>query len=103
MAGRSTARKRALNILFEADQRGIASQDVLNRVLSDNLNEYVTTLVSGVAQHQAVIDETIETYAEGWPLKRMPAVDRAIARIAVYELLYVEDVWVRVPPRAPVI
>jgi N utilization substance protein B len=49
-------------------------------------------LINGVVEHQSVIDETIETYSEGWPLSRMPAVDRAIARVAVFELLYSEEV-----------
>ncbi|MEY4323101.1 MAG: hypothetical protein RL410_882 [Actinomycetota bacterium] len=92
MAARSKARKRALDILFEADQRDVSASEVLTRAAADELNVYVSELISGVLQHQAVIDETIETYSEGWPLSRMPAVDRAIARIAVYELLYNEEI-----------
>jgi N utilization substance protein B len=92
VAARSKARKRALDILFEADQRDVSASEVLTRAAADELNVYVSELISGVLQHQAVIDETIETYSEGWPLSRMPAVDRAIARIAVYELLYNEEI-----------
>ena len=92
MAARSKARKRALDILFEADQRDVSASDVLARAAGDELNVYVAQLISGVLDHQSVIDETIETYSEGWPLSRMPAVDRAIARVAVYELLYNDDV-----------
>jgi N utilization substance protein B len=93
VAARSRARKRALDVLFEADQRGVDPLTVLDRISEkDEINPLVSTLVRGVVEHQAVIDETIETYAEGWPLTRMPAVDRAIARVGVYELLYSDDV-----------
>ena len=92
MAARSKARKRALDILFEADQRGVSATEVLQRAALDELNEYVSTLIHGVLAHTLVIDETIETYSEGWPLSRMPAVDRAICRVAVFELLYSDDV-----------
>lgn len=92
MAARSKARKRALDILFEADQRDVSASEVLDRASQDEINDYVAVLINGVVEHQSVIDETIETYSEGWPLSRMPAVDRAIARVAVFELLYSEEV-----------
>lgn len=95
MSARTKARKRALDVLFEADQRGVPAQEVLGRVQADAtspLNPWVQVLVDGVVSHVAVIDETIETYAEGWPLDRMPAVDRALVRIGVYELLFESDV-----------
>ena len=92
MAARSKARKRALDILFEADQREVSASEVLERASQDEINDYVAVLINGVVAHQSVIDETIETYSEGWPLSRMPAVDRAIARVAVFELLYSDEV-----------
>ena len=92
MAARSKARKRALDILFEADQRDVSASEVLDRASQDEINDYVAVLINGVVEHQSVIDETIETYSEGWPLSRMPAVDRAVARVAVFELLYSEEV-----------
>ncbi len=49
-------------------------------------------LVHGVVEHQARIDQLLSTYAEGWTLERMPAVDRNVLRLGVYELLYVDDV-----------
>jgi transcription antitermination protein NusB len=54
--------------------------------------DYAMSLVRGVAAHQDRIDELIGSYAEGWTLERMPPVDRNLARIAVYELLWVDDV-----------
>ena len=56
------------------------------------VNEYTVALVRGIAEHQARIDELVSTYAEGWSLERMPAVDRNVLRIGVYEVMYVDDV-----------
>jgi transcription antitermination protein NusB len=93
VGSRTKARKRALDILFESDQRMARASEVLARTAADHpLNDYVQVLVDGVGKHQVVIDETIETYAQDWPLDRMPAVDRALARIGCFELLYSLDV-----------
>lgn len=95
MAARSKARKRALDVLFEADQRGVAADAVLAERESRGdgpANPYTTTLVTGVLAHRARIDELLTSYAVGWPLDRMPAVDRALLRLAVYELLWEDDV-----------
>ena len=95
MAARSKARKRALDILFEADQRSVPALTVLARrveLAEPAVNEHTIRLVEGVVLQTDRIDGLIETYAEGWPLDRMPAVDRALLRLAVYELLYCEDV-----------
>ncbi|MEY2634375.1 MAG: transcription antitermination factor NusB [Actinomycetota bacterium] len=95
VSARTKARKRALDVLFEADQRSVSAQEVLTRIAADAsvpLNPWVATLVEGVTAHAVTIDETIETYSEGWALDRMPAVDRALARIAVYELVYESEV-----------
>ena len=95
MAARSKARKRALDILFEADQRSVPALTVLARrveLAEPAVNEHTIRLVEGVVLQTDRIDGLIETYAEGWPLDRMPAVDRALLRLAVYELLYCDDV-----------
>lgn len=95
MGSRSKARKRALDVLFEAEQRNIEPRTVFLRVATDAsspLNPYTEELVDGVTAHQDRIDELIATYAEGWSLDRMPAVDRNLLRIAVFELLYQSDV-----------
>ncbi|PRY28681.1 MULTISPECIES: transcription antitermination factor NusB [Umezawaea] len=96
MGARSKARKRAVDILFEADLRG---QDpvtlVAGRIGSVDVppvNDYTVTLVEGVTAHQARIDDLISEHAEGWTLQRMPAVDRAVLRIGLYELLWATDV-----------
>ncbi len=95
VAARSKARKRALDILFEADQRSSSAFDVLARLQAEtqgDLNAYVSVLVNGVMEHQAEIDDVISTYSQGWTIERMPAVDRCLARIGVYELIYQSDI-----------
>jgi N utilization substance protein B len=92
---RSKARKRALDILFEAEQRGSPVLDLLAERIalgSPPVPGYAADLVRGVTVHTARIDELISQYAEGWTLDRMPAVDRNVLRIGVYELLWADDV-----------
>jgi len=92
---RSKARKRALDILFEAELRGSPVLDLLAERItlgSPPVPAYAADLVRGVAVHMARIDELISEYAEGWTLDRMPAVDRNVLRIGVYELLWAQDV-----------
>ncbi|HET7532312.1 MAG TPA: transcription antitermination factor NusB [Nocardioidaceae bacterium] len=95
MAARSKARKRALDILFESEARDVAASLVLEermRAGDPPIHEYTAALVRGVAENAPRIDELISAYAQGWSLERMPAVDRNVLRIGVYEILYVEDV-----------
>jgi transcription antitermination protein NusB len=92
---RSKARKRALDILFEAELRDSPVLELLaerTTLGSPPVPGYAAELVRGVAVHQARIDELISRYAEGWTLDRMPAVDRNVLRIGVYELLWAHDV-----------
>jgi transcription antitermination protein NusB len=99
MSARSKARKRALDVLYEADIRGITPTDVLaatQQRRSDegqaSMNTYVAEIVDGVTAHREYIDELLGSYSMGWTLDRMPAVDRAILRIGAYELLWRDDV-----------
>jgi N utilization substance protein B len=92
---RSKARKRALDILFEAEQRGTPVLDLLAERITLGIPPvpgYAADLVRGVTVHTARIDELISQYAEGWTMDRMPAVDRNVLRIGVYELLWADDV-----------
>jgi transcription antitermination protein NusB len=99
---RTKARRRALEVLFEADLREADPVKVLRERLARRaaegpgssdpmIQEYAVTLVEGVAAHQARIDELLSLYATGWPLDRMPAVDRNILRLGAYELIWGED------------
>ena len=124
VTARTKARRRAVEILFEADQRGLLGSagrepddgeeldadssgagDRLRRfaaeraVNSANHTEapiYTREILSGVADRLGEVDETIETYSQGWVLARMPAVDRAIARVATWEIVWNDDVDVPV-------
>jgi N utilization substance protein B len=93
MSARSKARKRALDVLFASEMRNRSTADALaDQAEAGPVNEYTVTLVEGVTEHRARLDEVISGYAQGWTLKRMPAVDRNVLRIATFEILYVEDV-----------
>jgi len=95
MAARSKARKRALDVLFEAEVRGTPVLDLLAEriTLGDPpVPEYAADLVRGVCVNRDRIDSLIAGQAEGWTLDRMPAVDRNVLRIGVYELLWADGV-----------
>jgi N utilization substance protein B len=83
---RTKARQRAVEALFEAEQRGVTPEEVLAR--NPEVNEYAGTLVTFVSTHSDRIDEVISTYLADRQLDRMPALDRAISRVAVAELIY---------------
>ncbi len=95
MPARSKARKRALDILYAAEMRGQDPVEALDAAIAEGegpTNPYTETLVRGVREHQVRIDEVLASYAQGWTLDRMPAVDRSALRLGAFELLYVEDV-----------
>jgi N utilization substance protein B len=100
VSARTKARKRALDILYSADMRQISVPQALaveaERAVSEPAREaswlYAREIVDGVVDNQAEIDELIETYAQGWTLKRMPAIDRALIRIGIWEIVYNDEV-----------
>ena len=99
MAARSKARKRALEVLYEAEIRDDTPADVIDRRARDadptqrlSEQDFADRLVLGVHERRDRIDELISTYSVGWPLDRMPIVDRNILRLGAYELLWSDDV-----------
>ena len=100
MSARSKARKRALDIIFGADLREIPIADLLaeesRRALARPEREsswpYAREIVTGVADHQPELDAAILAHAHGWTLERMPVLDRAIARVGAWEILYNDEV-----------
>jgi len=99
MGARSKARKRALDIVFEADAKGVPILMVLGehqrRRVSEgesDLNTYSVELAEGVAANMESIDRLISDHSTGWSLERMPTVDRAILRVATFELVYGDSV-----------
>jgi len=95
---RRKSRRRALDALYSADLRRLQARDLLAETVTRMGRDvpahmaYATELVEGVAAHAARIDELLSSYAEGWTLDRMPVIDRNLARIAVYEMLYRDDI-----------
>ncbi|MFB2556025.1 transcription antitermination factor NusB [Herbiconiux liangxiaofengii] len=100
MSSRTKARKRALDILYAADVRQIAIVESLGAEAARAAGEpdrqtswlYAREIVDGVVDHFAEIDETIQTYSQGWTIARMPTIDRALLRIAIWEILYNDEV-----------
>lgn len=95
MGARSKARKRALDVLYAADLRGETPTEALERVIAAGdrpSNDYTLTLVRGVAAQVGRIDELLGEFSTAWSLDRMPAVDRNVLRLGVWELLWADDV-----------
>ena len=97
MGARTKSRKRAIDLLFEAENRGMNARDLLAERLAKPvtevpLNQYTSDLVEGVVAHWNDINELLSTYSQGWTLDRMPSVDRAILRLGAFEVLYATEV-----------
>jgi N utilization substance protein B len=95
VSARSKARKRALDVLYESDMRQVGARDVLTTHLSTPdrpVNPYTVEAVEGVVDHLDQIDDILATYAEGWTIERMAAVDRNVLRIGIWEILYCDEV-----------
>ena len=98
MSARSKARKQTLDLLYESDIRGsdllelLASREVVEEGPDARpIRDYTKSLVEGIAAHKRKIDELISTYAQGWDMDRLPAVDRNILRLGIYEILWVVE------------
>lgn len=98
MSARSKARKQALDILYESDIRSSDAQEILqSRDIPEDgpdarpIREFTRELIAGVASNKRKIDELITTYAQGWDMDRLAAVDRNILRIGIYEIIWSED------------
>jgi N utilization substance protein B len=100
LSARTKARKRAIDAVFAADLRKISPLTLLDDtadLVSDRQNQgeifgYAREIVEGVIEHNEEIDDLLETYAQGWSLDRMPNLDRAILRVAAWEILHNADV-----------
>jgi N utilization substance protein B len=99
VSARSKARKQALDILFESDIRQSSATALLESPLivgqgpdARPIREFARVIVLGVTEHRRKIDELISTYAQGWDMDRLPVVDRNLLRIAIFEILWGEDV-----------
>lgn len=98
MSARSKARKQTLDLLYEADIRGVSAADLLaNRVATEEgpearpIREFTRDLIAGITANKRKIDELIATYAQGWDMDRLPAVDRNILRLGIYEIVWTPE------------
>ncbi|AZU00927.1 transcription antitermination factor NusB [Brevibacterium linens] len=94
-SARTRARRRALELLFEAGQRRLAMDELVTLRSNDPdypMKEYAVEIVTGITEKHAEIDEIISTYSEGWTLDRMPAVDRSLLEIGTWEMLFNDEV-----------
>ena len=99
MSARSKARKQALDLLYETDIRGTnLVQTLISRDIPAEgpdarpIRDYTRLLVNGVSDNRRKIDELITTYAQGWDMDRLPAVDRNILRLGIFEILWSTEV-----------
>lgn len=95
MSARSKGRKRALDVLYESEVRGLGVGATLADRLADAdppVQEFTVSLVEGVQKHIDAIDDLLGRHSVGWTLDRMPAVDRNILRLGLYEILYDDQV-----------
>ncbi|MFM9151231.1 MAG: transcription antitermination factor NusB [Candidatus Planktophila sp.] len=98
MSARSKARKQTLDLLYEADIRSLDLLEILaTRDIDEKgpdarpVREYTKSLIEGINSHKRKIDELIATYAQGWDMDRLPAVDRNILRLGIFELLWMAE------------
>lgn len=97
MGARTKARKRALDLLFESEQRKVNAVELLEQRLAEPVTQaplapYTEELVRGVVQHWAAINDALTTYSKDWPPERMPAVDRNLLRLSAWEVVFNDDV-----------
>lgn len=98
MSARSKARKQALDILYESDIRSSDAMATLEaRDIPEEgpdarpIRDFTRELIAGVTSNKRKIDELIATYAQGWDMDRLAAVDRNILRLGIYEIVYNDD------------
>jgi len=98
VSARSKARKQALDLLYEADIRGTSAADLLElRDTTEDgpdarpIRDFTKELIAGVTENKRKIDELITTYAQGWDMDRLPAVDRNILRLGIFEIVWNAD------------
>jgi N utilization substance protein B len=100
LSARTKARKRAVDAVFAADLRKISPLALLDetaQLVADRQNQeeifgYARDIVNGIIEKNEEIDELLDTYSQGWSLDRMPNLDRAILRVATWEILFNDDV-----------
>ena len=93
---RREAREKVVQVLYQIDMRGISTEEALkatsDKPLEQQDKEYIESIVTGILSRQNELDESIKKYLRNWSLERLGFVDRAILRLAAYEIFCVEDI-----------
>ncbi|EMG28136.1 transcription antitermination protein NusB [Listeria fleischmannii subsp. fleischmannii LU2006-1] len=84
---RREARERALQALFQMELNEMTTDQAIQNVMDEEQDDYVETLVTGVAEHKSELDQTIETHLDNWQLSRLNKVDLSILRVSAFEML----------------
>ncbi|HEX2054668.1 MAG TPA: transcription antitermination factor NusB [Actinomycetota bacterium] len=92
MAHRRGSRKLALDVLYEHEVRNLPTGEILQRYTANPGYAFAAELVQGVSGHAGELDEMISRHAKEWSIERMPVIDRNLLRMALFEMLYLEDV-----------
>ncbi len=92
MAHRRGSRKLALDVLYEQELRALPTGEILQRYSANPGFQFAAELVKGVAEHATELDELISGHAKDWTIERMPVIDRNLLRMALFEMLYLDDV-----------
>ena len=93
---RREAREKAVQTLFQLDNTELSVDEAINYIVDEPANRFYEQLVRGTVQNQEAIDEVLTGKLEHWSLDRLPKIERTVLRIAVYELLFNEEVQHRV-------
>lgn len=92
MAHRRGSRKLALDVLYEQEMRTLPTGEILQRYSQNPGFTFAAELVRGVAEHATELDEMISAHAKDWSIERMPVIDRNLLRMALFEMLYLDEV-----------
>ncbi|CAN5860221.1 hypothetical protein BH23ACT12_BH23ACT12_08010 [soil metagenome] len=92
MAHRRGSRKLALDVLYEQEMRSLPTAEILQRYSDNPGFTFAAELVKGVVAHASELDELISSHAKDWKIDRMPVIDRNLLRMALFEMLYLDDV-----------
>ncbi|MGG0667939.1 transcription antitermination factor NusB [Sporosarcina koreensis] len=89
---RREAREKAVQTLFQLDNTEMSIEEAIPYIMERPINPFYESLVKGTTEHREEVDKVLSSKLENWSLDRLPKIERTILRLAVYELLYHEDV-----------
>lgn len=93
---RHEAREKALQVLFQLDNTDLTVEEAMGHIKGQPTNVFYEKIVKGTAEHLEEIDAALEQHLENWSLARLPKIERTVLRLAVYEILYMQETPKRV-------